>query len=116
MHTGVARQIRNELNAKTDTENSKIICVGDKSRAVLQRMFSKKFLFVANEIGRIPPTFLDASKIAIEVLNSGFDFGHGKIIYNKFRTVVSYNLSAIPIFSLKSVEVSANIRIHVRTL
>lgn len=49
---------------------------------------------------------LDASKIAIEVLNSGFDCGHGKIIYNKFRTVVSYNLSAIPIFSLKSVESS----------
>lgn len=106
VHTGVARQIRNELNAKTDTENSKIICVGDKSRAVLQRNFGKKFIFVANEIGRVPPTFLDASKIAIEVLNSGFDFGHGKIVYNKFRTVVSYNLSSIPIFSVKSVEVS----------
>lgn len=58
------------------------------------------------QVGRIPPTFLDASKIAIEVLNSGFDFTHGKIVYNKFRTVVSYNLSEIPIFSLKSVEVS----------
>jgi len=106
VHTGVARQIRNELNAKKDTENSRIICVGDKSRAVLQRLFAKKFIFVANEIGRVPPTFLDASKIAIEVLNSGFDFGHGKIVYNKFRTVVSYNLSAIPIFSVKSVEAS----------
>lgn len=51
VHTGVARQIRNELNAKADTENSKIICVGDKSRAVLQRLFAKKFIFVANEVG-----------------------------------------------------------------
>lgn len=51
---------------------------------------------------------MDASKIAIEVLNSGFDFSHGKIVYNKFRTVVSYNLSEIPIFSLKSVEVNFN--------
>lgn len=108
VHTGVARQIRNELNARTEAEadNAKIICVGDKSRAVLQRMFAKKFIFVANEIGRVPPTFLDASRIAIEVLNSGYDFGHGKIIYNKFRSVVSYNLSSIPIFSLKSVESS----------
>ncbi|KAJ6641594.1 ATP synthase subunit gamma, mitochondrial [Pseudolycoriella hygida] len=106
VHTGVARQIRNELNAKADTENSKIICVGDKSRAVLQRGFSNKFIFVANEVGRIPPTFLDASKIAIEVLNSGFDFASGRIVYNKFRTVVSYVLSSIPIYSLKTVESS----------
>jgi F-type H+-transporting ATPase subunit gamma len=106
VHTGIARHIRNELNAKADSENSKIICVGDKSRAVLQRNFSKKFIFVANEVGRIPPTFLDASKIAIQVLNSGFDYSHGKIVYNKFRTVVSYNLSELPIFSLKSVESS----------
>jgi len=106
VHTGIARHIRNELNAKTDTENSKIICIGDKSRAVLQRGFAKKFIFVANEVGRIPPTFLDASRIAIEVLNSGFDFGYGKIVYNKFRTVVSYNLSTVPIFSVKSVESS----------
>jgi len=108
VHTGVARQIRNELNAKApgEAENAKIICIGDKSRAVLQRGFANKFIFVANEVGRIPPTFLDASKIAIEVLNSGYDFGHGKIVYNKFRTVVSYNLSEVPIFSVKSVETS----------
>jgi len=106
VHTGIARQIRNELNARENSDDTKIICIGDKSRAVLQRLFAKKFIFVANEVGRIPPTFLDASRIAIEVLNSGFDFGHGKIVYNKFRTVVSYNLSAVPIFSVKSVESS----------
>lgn len=106
VHTGVARQIRNELNARDNTDNTKIICVGDKSRAILQRLFANKFIFVANEVGRIPPTFLDASKIAIEVLNSGYDFSHGKIVYNKFRTVVSYNLSTVPIFSVKSVESS----------
>jgi F-type H+-transporting ATPase subunit gamma len=107
VHTGIARQIRNELNARTDnTDDTKIICIGDKSRAVLQRLFAKKFIFVASEVGRIPPTFLDASRIAIEVLNSGFDFSYGKIVYNKFRTVVSYSLSSVPIFSVKSVESS----------
>lgn len=106
IHTGVARQIRNELNARDNIDNTKIVCVGDKSRAILQRLFADKFIFVANEIGRLPPTFLDASKIAREVLTSGYDYTHGKIVYNKFRTVVSYSLSELPIFSLKSVEVS----------
>lgn len=108
IHTGVARQIRNELNARDNIDNTRIVCVGDKSRAILQRLFADKFIFVANEVGRLPPSFLDASKIAREVLTSGYDYTHGKIVYNKFRTVVSYALSELPIFSLKSVEVSVD--------
>lgn len=106
IHTGVARQIRNELQSRDNIDNTKIICVGDKSRAILQRLFADKFIFVANEVGRLPPTFLDASKIAVQVLQSGYDFSHGKIVYNKFRTVVSYALSELPIFSVKSISES----------
>lgn len=106
VHTGVARQIRNELNAKPSIDGVGIICVGDKSRAVLQRTHAEKFVFVANEIGRIPPTFSDASKLAVQVFNSDFDYTHGKIVYNKFKSVVSYNLADIPIFNVKTVESS----------
>lgn len=104
-HTGIARTIRNDLQARQEsTENTKIICVGDKSRAILQRLFADKFVFVANEVGRIPPTFSDASKIATEILESGYEFTHGTIVYNKFKSVVSYLCSTVPIFSVKSVE------------
>ena len=71
-HTGVARNIRDFLLADPkEADNTKIICIGDKSKAVLQRMFSKNILLVANEVGRKPPTFLDAAKVANEILNSG---------------------------------------------
>lgn len=51
VHTGVARTIRNDLQSRTEsTENTKIACVGDKSRAILQRLFADKFVFVANEV------------------------------------------------------------------
>lgn len=49
VHSGVARQIRNELTAHGDA-NTKIICVGDKSRAILQRLYGKNILMVANEV------------------------------------------------------------------
>lgn len=113
VHTGVARTIRNDLQARTEsTENTKIICVGDKSRSILQRLFADKFVFVANEVGRLPPTFLDASKIATQVLESGFEFTHGQIIYNKFKSVVSYSCSSVPIFSLSSVESSEKLVVY----
>lgn len=72
VHTGVARNIRDSLLANpTERENTKIICVGEKSRAVLQRMFANNILFVASDLGRKPPTFNDGAKIAIEIMNSG---------------------------------------------
>lgn len=103
MHTTVSRNIRNELAENSD--NAKVVCVGDKSRAILSRLYSKNIMLVANEVGRKPPTFLDASKLANAILNSGYEFNSGKIVYNKFKSVVSYTTADLPVFSLNAVQV-----------
>ncbi|KAJ0171978.1 hypothetical protein K1T71_012741 [Dendrolimus kikuchii] len=55
-------------------------------------------------IGRLPPTFSDAAKLAEAILTSGYEFGSGKIVYNKFRSVVSYQQSDLPLYSQKAVQ------------
>jgi F-type H+-transporting ATPase subunit gamma len=109
VHTGVARAIRGELQ---NDPSIKVFCVGDKSRAVLQRLYGKNIIMVANEVGRLPPQFLDAAKVANEVINCGHEFTDGKIVYNKFKSVVSYGVSDLPIFSLKSVENAAKLPVY----
>lgn len=52
----------------------KLVCIGDKSKAALQRICGDRFLFTANNIGRQPPSFEDASVTANAILNSGYDF------------------------------------------
>jgi F-type H+-transporting ATPase subunit gamma len=47
IHSGICRHIRAELAADP---NIKVICVGDKSRAILQRLYSKNILMVAGEV------------------------------------------------------------------
>jgi F-type H+-transporting ATPase subunit gamma len=109
VHTGIARYIRGEL---ANDSNIKVICVGDKSRAILSRLYAKNIVLACNEIGRMPPQFLDASKLANEIMNLGYDFSDGKIIYNKFRSVVSYKINDMPIFSLKTVEKSDKLTVY----
>lgn len=109
VHTGVARHIRTEL--ATDP-NIKVVCVGDKSRAILQRLFSKNIAMVCNEIGRLPPTFLDAAKLTNAIINMGYEYTDGKIVYNKFKSVVSYGVADMPIFSLKSVESAEKLPVY----
>merc|ERR1712226_740532 len=71
-------------------ENVGIICVGDKSRAQLGRLFSKNIICVGSEIGRLPPQFGDAAKIASQIMTCGFEFEVGKAYFNRFKSIVSY--------------------------
>lgn len=105
VHTSVSRHIRNELNK--DSENIKVVCVGDKSRSILQRIYGKSIMLACNEVGRLPPTFIDASKLADAILKSGYKFSSGEIVYNRFKSVVSYSTQTLPLFSLASVTVSS---------
>merc|ERR1711983_181170 len=99
VHSSICKTIRNELLEKSSLENVGIICVGDKSRAQLGRLFAKNILCVGSEIGRLPPQFGDASKIASAIMTSGFEFDHGRLFYNQFKSVVSYKTSQISIYS-----------------
>jgi len=111
VHTNVCKQIRGLLE-DTDGQNIKVVCVGDKSRAILQRKYGKHIILAVNEIGRLPPTFMDASKMAIAILKSGYEFSSGKIIYNRFKSVVSYSTSDLPVFSLNAVQAAPKLSIY----
>jgi len=101
VHSSICKTIRNELQECTpeQVENTKIICVGDKSRAFMARYFPKNTILVGSEIGRLPPQFGDAAGVANAILSCGYEFDEGNVLYNYYKSVVSYNTTAIPIFS-----------------
>jgi len=110
IHSSVGKLIRNEL--QNSAANTKVVCIGDKARAILQRVFSQNILFVAKEIGRKVPTYQDAARVAEAVLESGYQFEAGKIVYNKFKSVVSYATSEIPIFSITSISAAPKLSVY----
>jgi len=112
VHSSICKTIRAELLAKPNLDNVGIVCVGDKSRAQIMRLFKNQILTVGSDIGRLPPQFGDASKVANAILNSGFEFDAGKLYYNKFRSVVSYKTEQIPIFPVSTVEKAANMPVY----
>merc|ERR1712004_309868 len=112
IHSSICKAIRNELLEKPSLDNVAIICVGDKSRAQLARLFAKNILCVGSDIGRLPPQFGDASKVASAILNSGFEYDVGKLYYNQFKSVVSYQTSELPIFSQTAVDSAEKISLY----
>jgi len=113
IHSSVGRAIRNELQEDPQAAlNKKIICVGDKARSILQRLFRNNIILSANEIGRKVPTFQDASKVAQSIIALNLDFSEGTIFYNRFRSVVSYKTSVLPVFSLSSVSKADKLTVY----
>ncbi|CAL8242280.1 unnamed protein product [Merluccius merluccius] len=104
IHSGVAKAIKSEIGSLTEAGREvMVVNVGDKLRGILQRTHGKHIMMTCKEVGRKPPTFSDASIIASEVLNSGYEFDQGSIIYNKFRSVISYKTDNKPVFSIETV-------------
>jgi len=101
VHSSVGRQLKADLAANPDTM---VICVGDKIRNILQRLYGNNLAMVCNDFGRRPPVFEDATKVARAVLESGMEFTNGKIVYNAFRSVVSFRTTDIPVFSKNAIE------------
>ncbi|XP_016313958.1 ATP synthase F(1) complex subunit gamma, mitochondrial isoform X2 [Sinocyclocheilus anshuiensis] len=113
IHSSVSKAIKSEI-AKLSGAGKEvmIVNVGDKLRGLLYRTHGKHILINCKEVGRKPPTFTDASVIATELLDSGYEFDQGSIVYNRFRSVISYKTDAKPLFSLDTVASSENMGIY----
>ncbi|XP_052013258.1 ATP synthase subunit gamma, mitochondrial isoform X1 [Apodemus sylvaticus] len=109
IHSSVAKQMKNEVAALREAgKEVMIVGVGEKIKGILYRTHADQFLVSFKDVGRKPPTFGDASVIALELLNSGFEFDEGSIIFNQFKSVISYKTEEKPIFSLNTIASAGN--------
>ncbi|XP_069032012.1 ATP synthase subunit gamma, mitochondrial isoform X2 [Embiotoca jacksoni] len=100
IHSSVAKTIKAEVSALTSVgKEVMVVNVGDKLRALLHRTHGKHIMLNCKDIGRKPPSFGDASIVATELLNSGYEYDQGSIIFNTFRSVISYKTTQKPVFS-----------------
>lgn len=111
IHSNVAKKIKAIL-AADNNPNLKVICVGDKARAILKRQYRNNIMMVFNEFGKKPPVFPDAVAVANAILDCGHKFDKGLIVYNRFKTVVSYKTTEAAIFSLDAINSAEKISIY----
>ncbi|XP_031714650.1 ATP synthase F(1) complex subunit gamma, mitochondrial isoform X2 [Anarrhichthys ocellatus] len=104
IHSNVAKAIKTEVAVLTGAgKEVMVINVGDKLRGILQRTHKQHIILNCKEIGRKPPSFSDASIVAGELLDCGYEFDQGSIIFNRFKSVISYKTEKKPVFSLETI-------------
>jgi len=96
VHSSIGRFLKAELAVNP---NTKVVIIGDKVRNILQRLYGQNIAMVVGEVGRKPPVFGDAATIANAIFAAGLDFNKGRLLFNTFRTVVSFRTTDLPIYS-----------------
>lgn len=85
-NSSITKAIRNWLAENPDkADSSRIIAVGDKARAQLQRSYGNKMLMHFAEVGKVPATFQNASQVAEKLMTSDFNFDFATMYYNVFK-------------------------------
>uniref|UniRef100_A0A0K0FN58 F-ATPase gamma subunit n=1 Tax=Strongyloides venezuelensis TaxID=75913 RepID=A0A0K0FN58_STRVS len=112
VHSSIVKEAKVLLEHKPAGVDYKVVAVGDKAKAGLQRLYAEHILLSGNDIGRAPPTFEDASMAAEAIMNSGYDFDSLEIIFNRFRSVVSYRTSKIEVLPLESIKKNEKLSLY----
>jgi F-type H+-transporting ATPase subunit gamma len=112
IHSSICKQIRAELAAKPNLDNVGVVCVGDKARLQMAKLYGKQILAVGGDIGRLAPQFGDAARIANAIHQSDFEYDEIKMYYNRFRSVVSYTTTNVNIYPLKTVSEAEKLAVY----
>ncbi|OCT87218.1 uncharacterized protein LOC414720 isoform X1 [Xenopus laevis] len=113
IHSNVAKAIKNEISSLSNAgKEVMVVGIGDKLRGLLHRTHGGHLLITFKEVGRKPPSFGDASIVASELLNCGYEFDQGSVVFNRFRSVISYKTEEKPFFSLDTVASSESISVY----
>ena len=91
-HANVGKAVRNRIAGLPEGTGVGIVCVGDKVKGQLQRLFKDKILMHFSDFGKNPPTFQEASFVVREFLGIGYEYDTGEIFYNRFKYVCTYVL------------------------
>jgi len=101
LHTTICREVEAEMAAST-AEEKKLITIGDKARTYFQSKGPGPMLLEIKEHGRNDPTFEDASFIAQNIQDTGFDFEAGIIKFNHFASAMKQVPTNATLHSLNS--------------
>merc|ERR1712071_39933 len=109
VHSSIGRICKAAI---AENPNTKVVIIGDKVRNILQRNHAGHIAMVVTEIGRKPCVYGDAAAIAQSIINANLDFNKGQLVFNAFKTVVSYRTTSMPLYSTDAVNNAAKMPVY----
>lgn len=112
VHSSICKQIKHDLEEKEDTSETRLVLIGDKAKAQLQKLWGKNVLMSYNNIGKKPPSFTDAAFLSQSLLDLPYEYDVGTLYYNTFRSVISYRVTKLPLARQEMVQEAEKLMLY----
>lgn len=89
IHSGLTRYLKKDLPKVPD---SKLIVIGQKARSQLSRLASDKIILSFDQVAKSQPTWIEAAAVAAEILKVADEFDVVTFVYNKFKSVIAFEV------------------------
>jgi len=103
IHSSVSKVVKKQCRDNTETS---VVVLGDKAKPQIAREAKNAIKLTFSQVAKNTPTFTEAAVIGNAILKSGIEFNAAQIVYNKFKSVIAFETTTIPVFSEKSIEES----------
>ncbi|XP_062522587.1 ATP synthase subunit gamma, mitochondrial-like [Corticium candelabrum] len=112
IHSNMGKHIRSLVAELPADETVKIVTCGDKLRALFQRNNASQMALAFSELGKQPMQFGDAAFVAQKILEAGVEYDKATVVFNKFKSVISYAVTEQPVFSLDAISGSEGMTLY----
>ena len=96
IHSQLTKTVRRKLQADPSLD---IVVMGEKCKAQLGRSSAKNIKLSFSNVGKNVPTFGEAQAIADQITQLDTQYDQVELIYNKFKSAITYEPDSIPAFS-----------------
>ncbi|KAJ1549975.1 atp3 gamma subunit of the F1 sector of mitochondrial F1F0 ATP synthase, partial [Nowakowskiella sp. JEL0078] len=103
IHSSVTKAIKAYL--KTAPETS-IIVLGLKCKAQLNRDNKELIALHFESVAKNQPNWTEAANVADSILKLGKEFDGVSIFYNKFKSVIAFETTRLPVYTVGTIEAS----------
>ncbi|RPA90549.1 ATP synthase F1 gamma [Choiromyces venosus 120613-1] len=105
IHSQITKAVRRKL---LETPDADLVILGEKCKAQLGRSSAKNIVMNFANVGKDIPTFAEAQTIADQIFQLEKDYDNIEIIYNNFKSAISYEPGSAYAFSEEAIKNSAN--------
>uniref|UniRef100_A0A0B6YBN3 F-ATPase gamma subunit n=2 Tax=Arion vulgaris TaxID=1028688 RepID=A0A0B6YBN3_9EUPU len=112
IHSAVVKYIKAKIEADGPSTETKLVIIGDKARGILQRTLAKNILYSFNDYGKRPPNFCDAALVANVLLDTDYKYDRATLIFNTFKSVISFNQTELPLFTPSGLESASKFNLY----
>ncbi|KAF8475915.1 ATPase, F1 complex, gamma subunit domain-containing protein [Kalaharituber pfeilii] len=105
IHSQLTKTVRKRV---ADDPNIDLVILGEKCKSQLGRTTGKNIKLSFSNVGKNVPTFTEAQTIADQITQLDTQYDNIDVIYNTFKSALSYEPGKIPAFSEEVFKSSAN--------